>query len=123
MSRLWCPGTKRNVPKFLVTPEGLDMEDNDVRGAKTYPSELAESLEELKALLEHLKGEDLSEDTMALFLGRLRIFDLVDDVPMEPKRPAVAGPFRADTMGGDLDEIDAFLGECRSDQWFQDHPE
>jgi hypothetical protein len=98
------------------------MEDNDARNAKTLPSDLELSLEELNALLEYLKGENLSADTLALFLSRLRISD-VADVPLELRGPAVTGPFSENAIGCDIGDIDTFLDECRGDQWFQDHPE
>jgi hypothetical protein len=107
----------------LAQPELLDMEDNDARNAKTLPSELELSLEELNALLEYSKGENLSADTLALFLSRLRISDVADDVPLELRGPAINGPFSENMIGSDIQEIDTFLDECRGDRWFQDYPE
>jgi hypothetical protein len=99
------------------------MEDDDARDAKTFPSELELSLEELKALMEYLRGENLSADTLALFLSRLPIFDVADGVSLQQRGRSAAGPFPANTIGCDVEEIDTFLDECRSDQWFQNHPE
>jgi hypothetical protein len=66
------------------------MADHDAQAAATpaLPPEYQKCLEELKDLLEHLKANDLSEDTMALLLSHLNL-DLPDDVSneieLEPK--------------------------------------
>ena len=57
------------------------MANHDAQAATTpaLPPEYQKCLEELKDLLEHLKANDLSEDTMALLLSHLNL-DILDEV-------------------------------------------